>query len=1173
MGIVQKIFGNRNQRELKKLQPLVDRINGLEPTFKAKSDDELKAMTPEFKRRLDKGAALDEILPEAFAAVREASVRRTGMRHYDVQLIGGMVLHSGKIAEMRTGEGKTLVATLPTYLNALTGKGVHVVTVNDYLAKRDAEWMGRIHGHLGLTTGVIVHGLDDFERQANYNCDITYGQNNEFGFDYLRDNMKKSPDRMVQRGLNYAVVDEVDSILIDEARTPLIISGQGEESADLYGKVDKLIPRLKREVDYTVDEKAHQAMLTDDGVERIEKLLGVDNLYAGSNILLVHHVTQALRAHTLYKRNVNYLIDAQNKVVIISEDTGRAMPGRRWSDGLHQAIEAKEGVTVEEENQTLATVTFQNYFRLYKKLSGMTGTADTEAQELHQIYKLDVSVIPTNKPMIRKDHPDLVYKNEAGKFRAVVTDVEDCYQRGQPVLVGTVSVEKSEVVANLLKTKGLPFNVLNAKQHQREASIVAQAGRKSAITIATNMAGRGTDILLGGNPEAMAKDALAEEKARVAETVEASQAATGEAGEAPASTPGTTTAEPYRGATEPRFDEEARYTELLAQFKAQCEAERQEVLAAGGLKIVGTERHESRRIDNQLRGRAGRQGDPGSSRFYLSLQDDLLRIFGLDRMTGLMERLGLEEDVPIESPMVTRSIEGAQKKVEGRNFDQRKNVLEYDDVMNQQRKTIYALRRQILEGRYHREPTEDEVKRGIEPEPVTSSGDWTIESLTPELKTVLGGHSAIHKVVPDGKTEADAATIDPQTQVKNGLIVPSQPLGLATGDPVVYHAGGEPPLENLVDGTTYYVVNVPDAAAGPEAGKGAFALARSKDDAGKGMAIAISANQGMIEVIKTWVAKRDDARDKGDVFEDVRPGWRVLRGEVWRQFGVLLDFEKKYSLPRPELLDWATREIAASLIQQRERMYDLADARMAAVVDRVLSTEIAEDEWDWDGLEDALEEQFASEFDITPGTPDEVAAQVWPVIEQKLSEREKELSRAYLMYAMRDLSLDEIDHQWIEHLKTMDALREGIGLQGYGQKDPKKEYKRIGFDMFREMMDRIQGNSLTKLVRVAPPQSTQVPQIQQKERRMEEHGVANKSEDEAAAEAAAAADQKAAPGARRAGKPRAAAAARPAEGDGAKAEPQRRDRPKVGRNDPCPCGSGKKYKKCHGKDEEAAASE
>ena len=1160
MGIFQKMFGSRNQRELKKLQPIVDRINGLEPTFKAKSDDELKAMTPDFKRRLDKGATVDEILPEAFAAIREASVRRTGMRHYDVQLIGGMVLHQGKIAEMRTGEGKTLVATLPTYLNALTGRGVHVVTVNDYLAKRDAEWMGRIHSVLGLTTGVIVHGLDDFERQANYNCDITYGQNNEFGFDYLRDNMKKSPDRMVQRGLYYAVVDEVDSILIDEARTPLIISGQGEASGDLYVKVDRLIPRLKREVDYTVDEKAHSAMLTDDGVERIEKLLEVDNLYAANNIQLVHHVTQALRAHTLYKRNVNYLVE-NSKVVIISEDTGRKMEGRRWSDGLHQAIEAKEGVEVEEENQTLATVTFQNYFRLYKKLAGMTGTADTEAQELHQIYKLDVSVIPTNKPMVRKDQPDLVYKNEAGKFRAVVADVEDCHKRGQPVLVGTVSVEKSEVVANLLKSKGLPFNVLNAKQHQREASVVAQAGRRGAITIATNMAGRGTDILLGGNPEAMAKDALAEEKAKVAATAADSRPAE------------TTDGEPFRGSSEVKLDDDQRLADLTVAFKAQCEAERLEVLAAGGLKIVGTERHESRRIDNQLRGRAGRQGDPGASRFYLSLQDDLLRIFGLDRMTGIMERLGLEEDVPIESPMVTRSIEGAQKKVEGRNFDQRKNVLEYDDVMNQQRKTIYALRRQILEGRYHREPTDDEVKQGITPEPVTASGDWTIESLTPEVRGILGGQTAVHRLVPAGKTLADVAPFDPKAAVKDHVITLAKGPALSPGDAVTYRAGDELPIERLVNGETYYVVD-PTRPGGTGPVANGFGLARTKDEAKQGQGLAIAARPGLVELVRSKMKERDEGVARGDTPVDDRPGWRVLRGEIWRQFGVLLDLEKRYELPHDELVDWITREVAASLIQQRERMHDLSDARMAAVIERVLSSEAADDDWDWDELEDALQEQFAAEFDITPGTPDEVAAQVWPVVEQRLAEREKELSRPWLMYFLRDFSLTEIDEQWIEHLKTMDALREGIGLQGYGQKDPKKEYKRIGFDMFREMMDRIQANTTTKLFRVQIQRDEdQVPQLQQKERQMEEHGVAGKSEDEVAADAA---DRQQAATAKRGGRPAGRAAQLPQRADGeaeVKAEPVRRDRPKVGRNDPCPCGSGKKYKKCHGKDEEAAASE
>jgi preprotein translocase subunit SecA len=1060
MGLLQKLFGSKNQRELKKLQPIVARIAELESTMKPKSDAELKAMTAEFKRRLDKGATLDEILPEAFALVREAGMRTLGMRHYDVQMIGGMVLHSGKIAEMRTGEGKTLVATLPTYLNALTGKGVHVVTVNDYLAKRDAEWMGRLHGFLGLSTGVIVHGLDDFERQQNYNCDITYGQNNEFGFDYLRDNMKTSPDRMVQRGLNYGVVDEVDSILIDEARTPLIISGSAEESGELYVKIDRMIPRLKREVDYTVDEKAHSAMLTDDGVEAMEKLLGVDNLYEASNIQLVHHVNQALRAHTLYKRNVNYLVE-EGKVVIVDEHTGRKMPGRRWSDGLHQAIEAKEGVTVEEENQTLATVTFQNYFRMYKKLSGMTGTADTEAGEFHTIYKLAVAVIPTNKTMIRKDAPDLVYKNEAGKFRAVVTDIEDCYSRGQPVLVGTVSVEKSEVVANLLKSKNLPYEVLNAKQHQREAIVVAQAGRKGAITISTNMAGRGTDILLGGNPEAMAKDALAEEKAKLAESAEAAKPAEGGDGESDGS--------PYRGSSEPKLDEDARYKELLAKFKTQCEAEREEVLKAGGLKIIGTERHESRRIDNQLRGRAGRQGDPGSSRFYLSLQDDLLRIFGLDRMTGLMERLGLEEDVPIESPMVTRSIEGAQKKVEGRNFDQRKNVLEYDDVMNQQRKTIYALRRQILEGRYHREPTEEEQKQGIVPEPVTTSGDWTVESLTPEV---------------------------------------------------------EPKLRE------------------------------------------------MIEVIQQKVKERDAEVALGKDVGDTRPGWRILRFEIWRQYGTLLDLEKRYDHDPKELLAWCVEQVAASLVQQRERMYDLADAKMASVIEQMLSADVPDDEWDWDELEDTLGEMFKTQFELTPGTPDECAAQVWPVIEKRLADREKELGRTWLMYFQRHFALEEIDQQWIEHLKTMDALREGIGLQGYGQKDPKKEYKKAGFSLFTEMMERIQSNTVTKLFQVQiQREEDNVPLLQEKERQVAERGAANKSEEEnAELEQADTRQDRAAV--------KAAARTRPGRkgGDGAaaaeaKSEPVRRDRPKVGRNDPCPCGSGKKYKKCHGKDEEAAAQE
>ncbi len=1056
MGFIQKVFGSRNQRELKRMQPTVVRINELEPTMEKKSDAELREMTADFKRRLDKGATLDEILPEAFALVREAGKRALGMRHYDVQMIGGMVLNSGRIAEMRTGEGKTLVATLPCYLNALSGKGVHVVTVNDYLAKRDAEWMGRLHGFLGLSTGVIVHGLDDFERQRNYNMDITYGQNNEYGFDYLRDNMKSAPDRMVQRGLNYAIVDEVDSILIDEARTPLIISGSAEESADLYVKVDKIIPRLKREVDYTVDEKSHSAMLTDEGVEKVEKLLHVDNLYDPKNLQLNHHVQQALRANTLYKRDVNYLIDDQGKVVIISEDTGRAMPGRRWSDGLHQAIEAKEGVTVEEENQTLATVTFQNYFRMYGKLSGMTGTADTEAGEFAEIYKLEVSVIPTNKPMVRNDMADYVYKNEKGKFRAVIDEVTESHERGQPVLIGTVSVEKSEVVASLMRAKGLSFHVLNAKQHQKEAGVVAQAGRKGSITIATNMAGRGTDILLGGNPEFMAKEALAVEKAKLLEEGDAAKAVEGPEGEG---------AEPYRGSVGPAFDEEARLVELTAEFKKQCDAEKQEVLAAGGLKIVGTERHESRRIDNQLRGRAGRQGDPGASRFYLSLEDDLLRIFGLDRMAGLMERLGLEDDVPIESGMVTRSIEGAQKKVEGRNFDQRKNTLEYDDVMNQQRKTIYSLRKQILEGRYHPELTDDEKKAGKLPEPPkTESGPLKLPELTTELTPKIAE---------------------------------------------------------------------------------------------------------MLEVIITKVAARDEAVGRGEDVTDTRPLWRILRHEIWRQYGAHLDLERRTDDARQVLVDFVSREVAQSQISQRERIYDLCELLLIRMIDNATPQATASDEWDLDGLEEALREQFAVDVEVEHGDRDDLVATAWKVIEARLEEREKELTQPWFYYFSRSFQLEEIDAQWIEHLKTMDALREGIGLVGYGQKDPKKEYKKVGYDMFADMMARMQSNVVTKLFRVQFKREEEaVPELEQKQRELHEQGAADKTDDEVDAEVKQK-EQRRAPRKGAKGGAKAPGAAAAAD----KQETVRRDKPKVGRNDPCPCGSGKKYKKCHGRDEAEAASE
>ncbi|HEY6301227.1 MAG TPA: preprotein translocase subunit SecA [Candidatus Binatus sp.] len=661
--VARKIFGSKNEREIKRLRPDVDEINRLEPEISALNDDQLRAKIAEWKANISaiedreqRDEAMLEILPQVFAVVREASKRTIGQRHFDVQMIGGMILHQGRIAEMKTGEGKTLVATLPAVLNALSGRGVHVVTVNDYLARRDSEWMGRIYNFLGLTVGVVVHGVPDQERKIAYRADITYGQNNEFGFDYLRDNMKFNIEDYVQREHNFAIVDEVDSILIDEARTPLIISGASEESTDTYYVVDRVIPRLKAEEHYTIDEKMRTVSLTEDGVTRVEQLLGVENLYDPRNILLLHHANQGLRAHTLFKRDVDYVVK-EGEVIIVDEFTGRLMPGRRWSDGLHQAVEAKENVKIESENQTLATITFQNYFRMYKKLSGMTGTADTEAVEFKEIYHLDVVVIPTNQPMIRIDNHDVVYKTEDEKFDAVIEEISDCHERGQPVLVGTVSIEKSERVAEKLKKTSVKHYVLNAKNHEREAEFVAQAGRFGAVTISTNMAGRGTDIVLGGNPEFMAA---------------------AEAG----------TKEP----SDPNFQA------ALAKYVEQCKGEREKVLEAGGLHILGTERHESRRIDNQLRGRSGRQGDPGSSRFYMSLEDDLLRIFGADRLKGLMSKIGMEDNEPIEHRWISRAIENAQKKVESHNFDIRKHLLEYDDVMNKQREVVYHRRRELLSG-------------------------------------------------------------------------------------------------------------------------------------------------------------------------------------------------------------------------------------------------------------------------------------------------------------------------------------------------------------------------------------------------------------------------------------------------------------------------------------------
>jgi preprotein translocase subunit SecA len=1006
--IAKKIFGTKNARVIKGMRPIVEHINSLEGGLQAKSDAELRAMTGAFRTRLDQGATLEDLLPEAFAVCREAGRRVLSMRHFDVQLMGGMVLHRGGIAEMKTGEGKTLVATLPVYLNALAGKGVHVITVNDYLARRDSEWMGRIYKFLGMSVGIVVHDIDHRERQESYRCDIAYGTNSEFGFDYLRDNMKLSIEDYAQRDLNYAIVDEVDSILVDEARTPLIISGPAEESADLYQKVNGIIPGLRKDIDYTVDEKAHSAILTDAGIERVEQRLGVGNLYNPANIEWLHHVTTALKAHTLYKRDVNYLVDEEGKIIIVDEFTGRKMPGRRWSDGLHQAIEAKEGVEVQEENQTLATISYQNYFRIYKKLAGMTGTADTEAEEFHKIYKLDVTVVPTNKPMARLDSDDLVYKNEKGKFRASVDEIVDCHKRGQPVLVGTVSVEKSEVVASLLRKKGIPHSVLNAKQHEKEAFIVAQAGRKGAVTISTNMAGRGTDIILGGNPEFMARAEVDPENA-------------GKPGH------------------ELAPEKEEGFKEAFARFKAQCDPEKQEVIASGGLHILGTERHESRRIDNQLRGRAGRQGDPGTSRFYMSLEDDLMRIFASERVAKIMDFLGMEEDVPIEHGMINRAIENAQKKVEGHNFDIRKNLLEYDDVMNQQRKTIYALRRQILEGRYAPEPSDEEKKKGKTaadmPAP-KESGRHTVDSLAKTVRPVLAR-------MCEGLTEARQPD-------------PSSPDGFS--------------------------------------------------------------------IVKV----------------ELQPSF--LRSAIYQQYGAYPD-PKGILEDRMGTLDRLADEVAASLIQQRERLLDLSEEILQGIVDETCPPNAHAEDWDLDGLRAAAKERFNFEPAIDESKimeRESLENALWDDVEKVIDAREAELSLPGLLFYERRFYLQEIDERWIDHLKSMEALREGIGLRGYGQKDPKQEYKKEGFVIFGEMMGLIGRNVCEKLfhIQVVRDESAAQPQAQpqRKPRRVVESGGG--------------------------------AEPRSASGNGGQGQeegkPIRRDQPKVGRNDPCPCGSGKKYKKCHG---------
>jgi len=958
-SVVARFIGTKHERDVKRIQPTVAAINALEPEIQKLGDADFATRTaalkaevqgrikdlerddPDYKKKVKE--ALEPTLPQAFALAREAGRRTIGMRHFDVQLIGGVVLHEGKIAEMKTGEGKTLVATLPAYLNALAGKGVHIVTVNDYLARRDAEWMSPIYRLLGLTVGVIVHDLDDVQRRAAYTADVTYGTNNEFGFDYLRDNMKYDLAQCVQRGHHFAIVDEVDSILIDEARTPLIISGPAEESTDKYYRIDKIIPKLIRDIDYTIDEKMRTATLTEEGVSKAERLLNLGNLYDPSNMEIIHHVYQALRAHTLFERDVDYVVK-EGEVVIVDEFTGRQMPGRRWSDGLHQAVEAKEGVKIERENQTLATVTFQNYFRMYKKLSGMTGTAETEAPEFEKIYKLEVVAIPTNKTLIRIEHPDVVYRTEGEKFEAAVEGIlqEDGpkaggirqhYESGQPVLIGSISIEKSEKISELLKKAGIPHQVLNAKQHEREAKIIAQAGRKGAVTVSTNMAGRGTDILLGGNPEAMTREYCLKNKLAMpyapagsvigaqpgSETPQQADAAAPvpQSVGAAAAGPGSNGANSGTGgAAMVLFQQEGKifqvpleqWKPIYDQFSEQCRAEHDEVVALGGLHILGTERHEARRIDN-----------PGSSRFFLSLEDDLLRIFGGERVKGLMYALGMKEGIPIESRMISKRIEHAQKSVEAQNFEARKHLLEYDDVMNKQRETIYSLRRSFLEGRDQKE----------------------------------------------------------------------------------------------------------------------FVLERAG-------AIAD-------ELVETY-CPRDQHPDQWNVTQ--------FANEVLNQFGI--------------------------------------DLKTAGI-------------------------------DVAQLNHDELAAALHQKINERYQAKEALFTPPTLRWLERHILLDIVDAQWKDHLLTLDHLKEGIGLRGYGQKDPLVEFKKEAFTLFDDLMNRIDTEAVRFLFLMQPakPQE-EAKQIEQRQQRQARN-----------------LQFQAGP---------------------AQAEPPKpvRSGAKVGRNDPCPCGSGKKYKKCHG---------
>ena len=1066
---LKKVFGTKHEREMKRLRPLISAINDHESAMEALDDAALQRKTFEFREKLEKGAALDDLLPEAFAVCREGARRALGMRHYDVQLIGGITLHRGKIAEMKTGEGKTLVATLAAYLNALEGKGVHVVTVNDYLARRDAEWMGRLYGFLGLSTGVVVSQQPEAEKKHAYRCDITYGQNNEFGFDYLRDNMKFSIYDYVQRDLHYAIVDEVDSILIDEARTPLIISGRGKTASEKYVRINEIIPRLRKDDHYAVDEKYHSVTMTEEGIELAQRelfkrgLTEAENLYDPINLESLHILQKLLQSHALYKRDQHYMVTEDGRVLIIDEFTGRVLPGRRWSDGLHQAVEAKENVPIQEESATLATISFQNLFRLYDKLAGMTGTADTEAPEFHKIYELDVVVIPTNRPIQRTDNEDLIYKSEREKFRAVAKEIKECHERGQPVLVGTTSVEKNEALSRMLTRENIPHNVLNAKQHEREAYVVAQAGQKGGVTIATNMAGRGTDILLGGNPEMLAR-------------YEVMQAASEELSNDP---------EALAAAIE----------EATGHYRARCEAEKKEVLAQGGLHILGTERHESRRIDNQLRGRGGRQGDPGSSRFYLSLEDDLMRIFAGERIQTLMDRLGMEEDVPIEHKWVTKAVENAQTKVEERNFDIRKNMLEYDDVMNQQRKSIYALRRQVLSGEYRIEPTKEEKERGVQARPIV--------------------------------TEPDARYVE--------MLAPV--------------------LENLIKLS---------AAPPPPA-------------------------DATVEQQQAW---RSEALGK-ELASLAQVGHVQLEQVLYQNFGCKTELRELRADPAG-CFEHLKHVVPLSMTEQRERLLELADEVVGTMVEHACPPQKHVEDWDIPGLQNAFREMFdidASGVDKIIGGPTEIAQKLYVDVEAVIERRAREVGEFLYLRVLRDFYLQEIDNQWLEHLQNMEALRDGIGLRGYGQLDPKKEYQKEGFDLFVELTQNIKASVVQKMFHFVIDRPDDVERLEAERRRRFEAQQRSMQARHAAASSALAGpapaaagdgagdgdgamaeDQGAMPAVSRRARRRMAAMGQSAPAaPAAKPQTVKRDKPKLGRNDPCWCGSGKKYKNCHLRSDEEVA--